>query len=345
YPLIQNGVTKIGVIRDINLIRRLNASITYSPHELFQGDDLSVYVDVTNIYSEVITDAEVYLTVHYYSGATLVNSTKALIFDTSNYTVSIGVNWPIGIVNLSLEVNHILYDEWEQYYPNALIVRSPLDVSVYTNDIILQNTTFSADIVVTDSLGSRVSDANVIVSLDGTDYPAIYDTTRYRLVIPNINLVPGEYEINATATHPFDNGTTWSISQFNIETDEPQIVSSIPTLLEQDDEMVGWLNTTDIFGNSIENAQVDILSTGYEFELTELAPGCYYLNTIAEMAVGNHTFTISIVQDYVQGTSFDTLHIAVLGNLSLSVPDLPPVRGGEEFIVIVYLSDLYGTAP
>jgi hypothetical protein len=142
YPLIQNGVTKIGVIRDIVLIRRLNASLTYSTREVLQGDSLIVSVDVTNIYSEVINDAEVFVTIHYPSGNTIINQTKALIFGGGVYSTSITANWPMGIVNFSVTVNHPLYDPFEEYYSNALTVTSPLDVIVYTRAIVMQGSTF-----------------------------------------------------------------------------------------------------------------------------------------------------------------------------------------------------------
>jgi hypothetical protein len=142
YPLIQNGVTKIGVIRDIVLIRRLNASLTYSTREVLQGDSLIVSVDVTNIYSEVINDAEVFVTIHYPSGNTIINQTKALIFGGGVYSTSITANWPMGIVNFSVTVNHPLYDPFEEYYSNALTVTSPLDVIVYTREIVMQGSTF-----------------------------------------------------------------------------------------------------------------------------------------------------------------------------------------------------------
>ncbi|MHA2425157.1 MAG: FG-GAP repeat domain-containing protein, partial [Candidatus Thorarchaeota archaeon] len=99
YPLVQNGVAKIGVIRDIVLIRRLNATLTYSSSSLLQSEPLSVYVDVTNIYSEIINDAEVFLTIHYMSGTSIVNQTQALIFETSNYTTIVAATWPIGVVD------------------------------------------------------------------------------------------------------------------------------------------------------------------------------------------------------------------------------------------------------
>ncbi|MFW9849984.1 MAG: hypothetical protein ACFFF4_12675 [Candidatus Thorarchaeota archaeon] len=345
YPLIQTGVTKIGVIRDIDLIRRLNASLSYSDNELMQSELLSVHVDVTNIYSEIINDAEVYVTIHYLSGTSIVTQTQALIFDTSHYSTVIAATWPIGIANISLSVSHPLYDEWNSYYSNALTILSELDVAVYTKDVIKQNGTFSVNIDVTDSLGSRVPDASVMLSVDGTDYSATYIDTRYQLTIPNIDLGLGEYEVNATVTHPYANRSSSALALFRIETENLMILNNIPTLLEQDDELSGWINITDSFGNPIDNALVEIISTGYEFEFIELVPGCYYLNTTATMRVGNHSFTIYVDQDFVQGTDFGEIHITVMGDLSPSVLELPTIQGGELFNVTVFLSDIYGAAP
>lgn len=345
YPLIQNEVTKIGVIRDIVLIRRLNASINYAPDDLLQGDSLPVYVDVTNIYSEEIHDAEVYLTIHYQSGTSIVNQTKALIYGTSNYSTTVAVNWPIGIVNLSLRVNHELYDEWESYYPNALIVRSTLDVAVYTKDVVMQNTTFSVNITVSDSLGSRVPDATVTVSLDGIDYPAIYSSVQYRLSIPNIDLIPGQYLVNATVSHPFAAGITSESTACRIETDHLQIDRSIPTAVEQDEQITGWLNITDMFGNPIEHAQVRMVSGSYELDLSEEMPGCYYLDSIAQFRIGNHTFDVLVKQEYVRGSEFGGHQIIITGDLISEVPELPPVDGGEEFDITIFISDRYGSAP
>ncbi|MFW9919398.1 MAG: carboxypeptidase-like regulatory domain-containing protein [Candidatus Thorarchaeota archaeon] len=345
YPLVQNGVTKIGVIRDIVLIRRLNASLSYNPDDLQQGDSLPLFVDVTNIYSEVISDAEVYLTIHFQSGSSIINQTKALIYGTSNYSTAVAANWPMGIVNFSLRVDHDLYDQWEAYYPNALTVRSELDVIVYTREVVLQNNTFSADITVTDSLGSRVPDASVTVLLDGDSYLTTYLDPQYRLIIPNVNLIPGQYSVNATASHPFAAAESSAATVFRIETGELQINQDIPTMIEQDEALRGWLNITDMFGNPLENAYVMMVSGSYELTLSELAPGCYYLNSSATFRTGNHTFEIFVEQDYLQGTDFGEIQIATWGDLILEVPDIPPVEGGEDFVVVVFISDVHGTAP
>ncbi len=345
YPLIQNDITKIGVIRDINLIRRLNASLTLPSENLLQGDSLEIDVDVTNIYSEIISDAKVYLTVHYLSGTSIINQTKALIFEANNYSTLVAVNWPIGVVNLSLQVNHILYDTWEEYYHNALTIRSPLDVEVYTRDVVLQNSTLSVNVTVTDSLGTRVPDAIVNVSMNGVNFATTYVNTQYRLLVPNIDLIPGEYLVNSTVIHDFASVVASESTELRVETDELRFDRNIPSLTEQDEQFYGWLNITDIFGNPIENAQVMMVSGIYELTLTESSPGCYLLDTIANFKIGNHTFDISVEHEFIRGFDFGEVQIVTKGNLLSEVPELPPVGGGEEFAVTVYISDNYGSAP
>ncbi|MHA2425156.1 MAG: hypothetical protein ACXAEF_10230 [Candidatus Thorarchaeota archaeon] len=226
-----------------------------------------------------------------------------------------------------------------------MTVRSELDVFVYTRDIVMQNSTFFANVTVTDSLGSRVPDATVLVSLDGTDYPVTYGTAQYHLSIPNIDLEPGEYLANATVNHAYAESQTTSSSQFRIETDQLLFANSIPSEIEQDADLIGWLNITDLFGNPIVGALIEIISTGYEYELQEIIPGSYLLNSSAEMSVGNHSFTIFIDHDFLQKSSFTGFDIAVTGELSVEVPELPPVRGGTSFNVSVFISDNYGSAP
>ena len=345
YPLVQDGVTKIGVIRDVALIRQLNASLTYSSGVISQGDSLAVFVGVTNIYSEIISDAEVYLTVHYLSGTVIVNQTKALIFGAFDYSTTIAINWPIGIVDFSLVINHDLYDTWVEYYPNALTVRSRLDITIHTRDIVMQNSTFSANITVTDSLGARVPDATVLVSLGGTQYPASYQSTQYRLLIPNIALAPGSYLVNASADHPFAEHTAYALAVFRLETDEIHIEKDMPAVLEQDDRFTGWLNISDAFGNPIHGALVRMISGPYELTLEELGFGCYFLNTTASLSIGSHAFDIFVEQDFIQGIVFGDVQVTIMGDLIPEVPELPTVNGGELFNVTVFLYDTYGIAP
>ncbi len=345
YPLIQDGVTKIAVIRDIVQIRRLNVSLTYAPSDLLQGDTLTVDVDVTNIYAEPINDAEVYLTIHYLSGGSIINQTKGLIFGTSNYSTSVAVNWPIGIVNLSVSVRHPLYDQWEEYYPGALTIRSVLDVLVYTRDIVVQNSTFSANITVADSLGSRVSDAEVLVTLGGVDYTAPYVGSQYRVSISNIGLSPGEYTVNTTVNHPYAFGISSAVANFGLETDKLVVSQGIPALVEQDDVFEGWVNITDAFNSPLENAQVTLVGSEMEFGLIEVEPGAYYLDSLMTLSVGNHSFTIIVEHGFVQGTEFGQVQIIVMGNLIPVIAEVPPVDGGGVFSVSVFISDGYGTMP
>ncbi len=345
YPLVQEGVAKIGVIRDVNLIRQLNASLTYSSGVISQGDSLAVFVGVTNIYSETISDAEVYLTVHYLSGTSIINQTKALIFGMSNYSTSMAINWPMGVVNFSLVINHELYDIWEEYYANALIVRSTLGITIHTRDIVMQNSTFSANITVTDSLGARVPDATVAVSLGETKYAATYQNTQYRLLIPNIALSPGSYLVNASADHTFSEHTAYALAVFRLETDEINIAKDMPAVLEQDERFTGWLNISDIFGNPIHGALVRMISGNHELTLEELSPGCYFLNATPSLSIGNHAFDIFVEQEFIQGVVFGDVQIVITGDLVPEVPELPPVDGGSLFNVTVFIYDMYGIAP
>jgi hypothetical protein len=345
YPLVRDGVTTIGVIRDVVLIRRLNASLTYSPSVISQGDTLYVSVDVTNIYSETISDAEVYLTIHYLSGTTIINQTKALIFEASHYSTSIAINWPIGIVSFSLVVNHELYDVWEQYYPNALVVRTTLDVAVYTKEIVMQNSTFSANITVADSLGARVPDATVSVSLGGTDHAATYFNTQYRLSIPNIDLAPGAYLVNVSVNHVFAEHIASVLASFRLLTDEIHIDKNMPAVLEQDQRFTGWLNISDMFGNPMHGAHVMMTSGNHQLTLEEMAIGCYFLDTTATLNVGNHDFEVSVDHEFIQGMIFDHVQIEVLGDLIAEVPPIPPVNGGDLFNITVFINDIYGPAP
>ncbi|TXT54080.1 MAG: conserved membrane protein of unknown function [Candidatus Thorarchaeota archaeon] len=345
YPLVQDGVTKIGVIRDIVLIRRLNASLTYSTEELLQSESLDIYVDVSNIYSEEIPDAEVFFTVHYKSGGSIITQTSSLIYDISNYSTTLAATWPIGVVNFSLTISHDLYDVYEEYYPNTLVVKSDLSVEVYTKSLLMQNQTLTADVAVTDSLGTRVSDASVDIELDGTHYAVAYSVNLYRLLIPNIGLKPGEYTINASASHEYSDTVSYATISFSLVANEINISRFMPNGLEQNNEFVGWLNLTDIFDHPIENAQVTIVGAGLELFLSELEPGCYYLNSTAAMGLGNHTFEIQVVHDYIQGSTFGDFYVATVGSITPNVPDISAVSGGDLFNVTVFISDEYGTTP
>ncbi|MBD3408109.1 MAG: hypothetical protein GF411_18455 [Candidatus Lokiarchaeota archaeon] len=345
YPLIQDGVTKIGVIRDIVLIRRLNASLSYSIDEIVQSESLDVSVDVTNIYSEEISDAEVFLTVHYKSGGSIISQTSALIHGSSNYSTTLAATWPMGIVNFSLTINHDLYDAFEESYPDALVVKSDLSVEVYTKSVLMQNQTLTADVTVTDSLGTRVSDASVNIELEGSHYIVAYSGNLYRLLIPNIDLKPGPYMINASASHVYSDTITYATVSFSIEVDEIQISRFMPVSIEQDDTFSGWINITDIFDHPIDNAQVSITGAGLELSLSEIETGCYYLDSTAAMELGNHTFEIQVIHDYIQGSTFGEFHMATIGLVEPNVLEIDSVTGGELFNVTVFITDDYGPIP
>jgi len=77
----------------------------------------------------------------------------------------------------------------------------------------------------------------------------------------------------------------------------------------------------------------------------EVDLGSYYLDVVAGLPIGNHTFAIIIDDEFISETELGELDLTVLGNLNAEIPDIPPADGGETFDVNVFISDNYGTTP
>ncbi|MFX1483947.1 MAG: hypothetical protein ACFFCP_12270, partial [Promethearchaeota archaeon] len=337
----------LATIRNIDLLYKLNITFSLESSTTLQGGYIWANATVLNAYNEPVSDSVVSLVVEYEFGSGTSQQTLGLVYDEIMhlYSTTIAPNWPIGMVNITLNINHDYYDSVTQFYANALRVESPLTISIIREPVILQGSDLEVNITVADSLGGKVTNADVTLTFDGTDYIASHVGQFYYISISSVTKAPGSYGLLITANHSYATSAKTQVSSISIIAAALNIARSSPSQVIQDQYFLIWLNITDTYGNAINGADVRISFDGNEFLLTEIETGRYQLNTTASLPVENYTAKITVDHPYVEGRNFGEFYMVVRGNLYPVINYESSVNGGENFTVSIFIYDSYGAFP
>jgi hypothetical protein len=346
FPIFKARNT-LATIRNIDLLYNLDVTFDLETNLTIQGSSLWANTTVLNVYSEPVSDASVSLVASYHFGGGTSEQTMGMVYDELGdlYTTTVAPNWPMGLVNLSLSVSHDYYEGVIQKFENALRVESPLSITLFTESEVMQGSDLDINITVTDSLGAKVTDADVNVTLAGVDYVVSYVGGSYYTTVSGIMLAPGSHSVLASAEHQYATSGTNHSRSVSVITNSLNITRSSPSETLQDQFFTTWLNITDLYGNPIDSATVSVDFGVIEFTLLEIEPGRYQLGNVAAMPVGNYSAEIIIQHPYVEGTVFDPYYMAVTGTLAPAVAYESDVEGGQNFTVSIFVYDLYGVRP
>ncbi|MFW9793378.1 MAG: hypothetical protein ACFFEE_03670, partial [Candidatus Thorarchaeota archaeon] len=346
FPIFKSRNT-LGTIRNIDLLYILDVTFDLETNLTLQGSSLWANATVLNVYGDPVSDASVSLVASYRFGIGTSEQTMGMVYEdaSQHYTTTVAPNWPMGLANLSLSVDHSYYDSVSYQFENALRVESPLSISLFTESEVLQGSSLHINITITDNLGAKVTDADVNVTLDGLTYPVSYVEGSYFTAITGIELAPGSYTVLASADHQYATTSTSLSKSLSVIAYDLTVLRSSPLQTQQDLPFITWLNITDPFGNPIGGATVSVDFGVTEFTLLEITPGKYLLDDTASMPVGNYTGEIIIQHPYVEGNVFGYYYMAIVGTLAPAVGYESTVGGGENFTVSVFVYDSYGVTP
>ncbi|MFQ5833246.1 MAG: hypothetical protein ACE5H4_11120 [Candidatus Thorarchaeota archaeon] len=346
FPIFKSRYT-LATIRNLDLLYMLDVTFDLEANVTLQGSSLWANATVLNVYAEPIADASVSLVASYRFGGGTSEQTMGMVYDdmADIYTTTVAPNWPMGMTNLSLSVSHEYYEGVVQEFENALRVESPLTIEVFTQSEVFQGHDLDINITVTDSLGTKVTDADVNVTLNSVNYPVSYVGGSYYTSVTGINLAPGSYSVLASADHEYATSGTNHSKSVSVVAYSLNILRNSPAETLQDQFFTTWLNITDVYGNPIDGANVRVDFGVTEFILVEVAPGRYLLSDLAAMPVGNYTAEIIVQHPYVEGTIFDPYSMVVTGTLAPAVGYESTVTGGANFTVSIFVYDSYGVTP
>ena len=346
FPILRARST-LGAVRNIELFYVLEVGFGLESSVILQGTNLWANTTVLNVFHEPVSDAFVSLTAQYRYGAGISEQSLGSIYDNSSHRYSsiISPNWPIGMVNMSLAISHEYYDSYSASFVNALKVVSPLTVSLFADSQVQQGEDLPVNASVTDSLGGRVTDAEVNVTLDGIMYPAYYNEEFYHVILTNITLAPGNHNLAASADHPYSVGIANRARTFSVFASALIIVRNSPSLVEQHSSFAIELSIADLYGHPIVGASVMIDFGILKIPMSQTGPGLYLLNHTADMPVGNYTCEVQVNHPFIEAGSFDSFSIGVIGNLNPVVRYEGSVEQGSFFNVSVFVYDGYGTTP
>ncbi|MHA1907426.1 MAG: hypothetical protein ACW98Y_09045 [Candidatus Thorarchaeota archaeon] len=348
YPILKDWTTiKVGVYRDLDWFYRFNVTTSLQSAIVLQGDPIVTNVTVRNIFGDPVYDASVSMTISYSFGGAISHQTSALLYSPMDqqFVYDASANYPMGVVNLTLDIIHNDYHSIFGYTLDQVTIKSPLDVNVFHDGDVLQGASKSVFVTVTDSLGYIISDADVDVVIDATLYTATFVDPDYLVFVPTVSWRAGDYAIAVTANHTYATTESVAADNFRVLVDTFIISNNIPTLVDQAQPLQGWLNITDQYSNTFTSAIVKIESGEYEYTLSEFDPGCYYLDEIADLPIGNYTFTIRIKSPFAPVEEQGNFSIAITGNLAPSVEYPPEVDAGTNFTVSIFIYDSYGSTP
>ncbi|MBD3404737.1 MAG: hypothetical protein GF411_01220 [Candidatus Lokiarchaeota archaeon] len=337
--------TQMYTIRDIDWFYRMNASVSIPANFTLQNNPFSVNVSVRNIWNESIEDATVLMTVSFIDEEIPGEDIFGFIYEESSETFS-GIttsNWPMGLVNLTLTVEHPSYHKSTIEYPNAVAVKSDLVVSVFAQEVITQGDSQHINVSVFDSRGVRISSTDVTVSINGTEYLANFTGQHYTVFNSFVTHPVGRYLINATAVHPYANNIHHGLADFVVKAEAESLncTSNFMETIEQDEPFQAYINITDEFEQKIVGAMVSISNGQNEYPLVEIEAGCYYLDSVADIPSGIHTFTIIVNHEYILNTEADILTFNVVGDLHPIISYKSVIEGGDEFNVTIFVQDSY----
>ncbi|MHA1943476.1 MAG: hypothetical protein ACW96M_03670, partial [Candidatus Thorarchaeota archaeon] len=346
FPIFKSRNT-LATIRNIDLLYMLNVTFDLETSVTLQGSNFWANTTVLNVFSDPVNDASVSLVASYRFGIGTSEQTMGMVYEDSSqlYTTTVAPNWPMGLANLSLSVDHLYYDPITFEFENALRVESPLSISLFTESEVLQGSNLHINITITDNLGATVTDADVNVTLDGVNYPVSYVEGSYFTSVMGIDLSPGSYTVLVSADHPYATSGTSLSKSLSVVAYDLTVIRGSPLQTQQDQPFTTWLNVTDPFGNPIDSATVSVDFGVIEFTLVEIEPGRYLLDDVATMPVGNYSGEIIIQHPYVEGTVFGKYHMAVTGALAPAVAYESTVAGGNNFTVSIFVYDSYGVTP
>ncbi|UCH03628.1 MAG: hypothetical protein JSW05_08490, partial [Candidatus Thorarchaeota archaeon] len=346
FPIFRAPDT-LATIRNIDLLYKLDVTFALESNVTLQGSSLWANATVLNVYGDPVSDASVSLVASYRFGAGTSEQTMGMVYDdvAELHTTTVAPNWPMGLANLSLSVTHQYYEGVVQEFENALRVESPLSITLFTESEVFQGSDLGINVTVTDSLGAKVTDADVNVTLDGVGYPVSYVGGFYFASVSDITLAPGSYSVLASADHEYATGGTSHSKSVSVLTSILNVTRASPAETLQDQIFTTWLNITDYYGNPIDGASVWVDFGVTEFALVEIVPGRYLLDSVAAMPVGNYSAEIIVQHNYVEGAYLDPYSMIVTGTLAPAVGYASSVVGGENFTVSVFVYDSYGVRP
>jgi hypothetical protein len=348
FPIVTDiGKAVIGAIRDLDAFYRLEVDIEYASAIVDQGSDFGANVTVLNIYGESVGDAAVYVQAGFITPEGLQTPSFNSYYNEneSHYESWTDASWPIGLVNLSVLVNHNFYHFRYASWPDAVIVRSSLHVLVFGPELVYQGGNMTIEVLVHDRLESRVNDSSVMVHIGGSDYPATPINDSYFLVVPEVQLQAGIHLIGATATHPFGTGPGYGEHHIDVRTlaSSLSVVTDFPTVVQQNDRVEAKFEVFDAYGRPVIGASVSLRSGVTIFHLEETMPGIYQFNNTVELGIGNYTFDLHVFKDNkIIENPAQQIEFEVFGNLEPNVFFIPRVEAGSTFEVSVFVKDTFG---
>ncbi|MHA2602288.1 MAG: hypothetical protein AM324_009185, partial [Candidatus Thorarchaeota archaeon SMTZ1-83] len=349
YPIVREvGDVVVGAIRDLDWFYRMTVAVDYPTADVVQGEPFWSNVTVTNIYGETIEDASVYVTTHFMTPEGAASNTFGFYFDPSaaHYSGVTDAAWPMGMLNLSVSVDHdFLHPAWLAI-TDALAVRSNLRVSVLAPETIAQGENMTVEVWVLDNHDAAVEGATVTVNIGGMDYAATPVNQSYVFEMTQVQLSAGTHAIIGTATHPYavGPGVGGHVIRVNLLASSLLVSSDFPGVVQQDDLVTSWFNLTDSFGQPIDNAQVSLKSGPEEFHLIEssTSPGSYRFSHNVSLGIGNRTFDLRVTKPDIIGSLSTQITVQVFGELEPNIFYVPRVEAGSHFEVSVFVKDRYG---
>ncbi|MFW9869456.1 MAG: hypothetical protein ACFFFO_07495 [Candidatus Thorarchaeota archaeon] len=342
YPISTVTSNIIGAIRNLDSHYIFDVGVEIGATEVIQGEPFDANVTVANVYGEIIEDASVYISAHFVTPEGPGANTFGLYFDwwSQKYWGITDATWPMGLVNVSVFVDHEFYHPYNQLLVNAVTVRSTLHVNIDAPPFVNQGDDMSIVVWVFDNLDGIVDDATVTITLDGVGQAATQTGPYYLVSYPEVDFDAGFHLASATANHPYALSTGSNDREIFVQLRASSLLvnTDFPVIVFQDEFVSAWFNITDQYGTPVSGATVSFVSGPRAFQLVESPiPGCYNFTHRANLALGNQSFELrinspNVVENLVAEVQFD-----VIGDLELFVSFSPelPVQGQPMFISVI----------
>jgi hypothetical protein len=314
-----------------------------------QGEAWDANVTVVNAYGETVDDASVYLSTHFLNPEGPAVNTFGLYFNwfSQKYWGETDAAWPMGLVNVSVFVDHGFYHPYNELFIDEVTVRSHLHVFVFPPPFVIQGENMSVTVQVKNNRDRVIEDAIVDVVLGGMVRAATFTEEGYVVNYTEVLLRPGHHIVEAIADHPYATGIGSRETGINVQLLASSILvnTNFPAVVQQEEEVTSWFTITDQYDIPVQGAMVSLVSGPNGFGLVESSsdPGTYNFNHAINLGLGNQTFELRIESPHVVGDLITEFSFEVLGDLEFFVSFSPeePVQG-QELRVSVVAVDAFG---
>ncbi len=327
------GPPGVVLAHDLAKYYSLNIDFGKPSNEYVQGEHISAYVDIHDIFGDPITKAEITAIFYRPDGSKVVQT--FVNFNNGTYKLRLPlVNWAYGYTNMTILVHHNYYNDYS--YNASFLVRPILNLIVDDEIEASHGSNCTIRLDVRDINDFKVYNASGYIQVNGIRKNIGFDpqTGYYEAIITADELktlTMGEYNMTINVYHPLAlenataNVTLVVYSSLNIS------ITVNPGIIVQGENFTVTTQVIDQSGAVITDAYIDVYIDNEYFD-----SGYTVSVNTSYWEGGNHSITVYVTHDYALGMYFNSSYIIVLSQPIMEISFENDSVGVAKFYIELY---------